>query len=441
MKNKISAAIVLDMGAAISNINSDKKIFDDALSLAKEYDKMGFDNLYIFDKSTDDKSHDAAIDIIKSICTSVDMPVFAAGNIKRMEDVKKILYAGCRKALLNFSKESNIEVLDEVYGKFGKEKIGVCFKEGDMSLFADKKNEIKEKISMALYLPDDLVSDTNEETLKKVSDIQIFDKDILAVYFAGKSGSETKNSLSMANKGYGDIVINISDFEKINVADIRDELNKNGYAANLFEAKFEWKDLKKAENGLVPVVTQDYKSGEVLMVAYMNEEAFNATLKSGKMTYYSRSRKCLWEKGDTSSHFQYVKALFTDCDYDTILAKVNQVGGACHTGAYSCFFNEIAKRDYNEKNPQKVLDNVYAVIKDRKEHPKEGSYTNYLFDKGLDKILKKCGEEATEITIAAKNENPNEIIYEISDYLYHMMVLMAQKNISWEDITDELSRR
>ena len=181
---------------------------------------------------------------------------------------------------------------------------------------------------------------------------------------------------------------------------------------------------------------------EVLQVAYMNEEAYKSTLRTGKMCYYSRSRKEQWLKGETSGHFQYVKSLTTDCDFDTILAKVSQVGAACHTGKYSCFFNEIAKKEYEEShNPLKVFEDVFAVIQDRKVNPKEGSYTNYLFNKGVDKILKKLGEEATEIVIAAKNPNPNEIKYEISDFLYHCMVLMAEKGVSWEDITTELANR
>ncbi|MBP6275467.1 MAG: phosphoribosyl-ATP diphosphatase, partial [Roseburia sp.] len=129
------------------------------------------------------------------------------------------------------------------------------------------------------------------------------------------------------------------------------------------------------------------------------------------------------------------------CDYDTILAKVSQVGAACHTGNPTCFFNEIVKKEYVEKNPLKVLEDVYEIILDRKAHPKEGSYTNYLFDKGIDKILKKVGEEATEIVIAAKNPDPEEVKYEISDFLYHMMVLMAERGVTWEDITQELSQR
>jgi len=123
------------------------------------------------------------------------------------------------------------------------------------------------------------------------------------------------------------------------------------------------------------------------------------------------------------------------------LAKVSQVGVACHTGSRSCFFNEIVKKEYLDTDPAKVFEDVYKVILDRREHPKEGSYTNYLFDKGIDKILKKVGEECTEIVIAAKNPDPEEIKYEISDFLYHVMVLMAEKGVTWEDITRELARR
>ncbi len=177
------------------------------------------------------------------------------------------------------------------------------------------------------------------------------------------------------------------------------------------------------------------------MVAYMDEEAYLHTLKTGRMTYYSRSRREQWMKGETSGHFQYVMEMIADCDKDTILAKVSQIGAACHTGNYSCFFHNIMKKDYEETNPLVVFEAVLNIIKDRKVHPKEGSYTNYLFEKGIDKILKKLGEEATEIVIAAKNPNANEIKYEIADFLYHMMVLMVEKGVTWEEITEELDKR
>ena len=177
------------------------------------------------------------------------------------------------------------------------------------------------------------------------------------------------------------------------------------------------------------------------MMAYMDEEAFDHTVKSGRMTYFSRSRKKQWVKGETSGHYQYVKTMTIDCDKDTLLAKVEQVGAACHTGNSTCFFQPIVGSDYDGKNPLQVFESVYSTIMDRKENPKEGSYTNYLFDKGIDKILKKIGEEATELVIAAKNPNPEEIKYEMSDFLYHAMVLMVERGITWDDITNELADR
>ena len=207
------------------------------------------------------------------------------------------------------------------------------------------------------------------------------------------------------------------------------------------ESTVDFDEFKLNDAGLLPVIVQHYKTGEVLMLAYMNKEAFDATIKTGKMTYYSRSRKTLWVKGETSGHFQYVKSLTIDCDKDTLLAKVDQVGAACHTGNPTCFFQPVAGDNKEELNPYQVFENVYDTILDRKANPKEGSYTNYLFDKGIDKILKKVGEEATEIIIDAKNPKPEEIKYEISDFLYHVMVLMAERGVDWKDITEELANR
>ena len=201
-------------------------------------------------------------------------------------------------------------------------------------------------------------------------------------------------------------------------------MKEAGINVNTFESAIDFSEFKLDDHGLIPCIAQDYKTGEVLMLAYMNEQSFAVTCATGRMTYFSRSRQELWCKGDTSGHYQYVKELRLDCDHDTLLAKVHQVGAACHTGARSCFFNEF-----------------FETIADRKKHPKEGSYTNYLFDKGIDKILKKCGEEATEIVIAAKNPDSEELKYEISDFLYHMMVLMAQCGLDWDDVIKELANR
>lgn len=213
------------------------------------------------------------------------------------------------------------------------------------------------------------------------------------------------------------------------------------------------KNIKFDDKGLIPVIAQDYNTNEVLMMAYMNKEALEKSLETGKAHYFSRSRNKLWQKGETSGHYQYIKSIKIDCDNDALLIKVEQVEGACHTGHYSCFYREISEKEglketqekvFDEKevyDGAKVLKEVYDVMVDRTINPKEGSYTNYLFEKGLDKILKKVGEEAAEVIIAAKNKDKGEIVYEISDLFYHLFVLMVERGVKLDDIYNELKKR
>lgn len=210
-------------------------------------------------------------------------------------------------------------------------------------------------------------------------------------------------------------------------------------------------NIKFDEKGLVSAIIQDEK-GQVLMLAYMNEESLQKTLDTGVTWFFSRSRQSLWNKGETSGNVQYVKEMYYDCDGDALLIKVNQVGAACHTGTYSCFSRKIDEKTSNlakvfdpadvyGKSVSTVLNDLYAVIQDRKLHPKEGSYTNYLFEHGQDKILKKIGEEATETVIASKNNNKEEILYEMGDLWYHCLVLLAYHNISPNELLGELQDR
>jgi phosphoribosyl-ATP pyrophosphohydrolase/phosphoribosyl-AMP cyclohydrolase len=199
-------------------------------------------------------------------------------------------------------------------------------------------------------------------------------------------------------------------------------------------------EIKFDENGLIPVVVQSIETSDVLMLAYMNKEALDLTIKEGIATYYSRSRKSLWKKGETSGHYQYVKGMSYDCDGDSILLQVIQVGVACHTNKMSCFFNEVLQSDEVEKKSY-LLEELYATIEERKKNPLEGSYTNYLFTKGIDKILKKVGEETAEVIIAAKNKSSSEMIYEISDLVYHTLVLMVNEGIELKSIEEELKGR
>ena len=198
------------------------------------------------------------------------------------------------------------------------------------------------------------------------------------------------------------------------------------------------KEIKFDDKGLVPTVVQDIETKKVLMLAYMNEESIQKTFEEGTVHYYSRSRKKLWKKGETSGNIQKLKGFYYDCDCDSLLIFVEQVGVACHTGNYSCFFNEVLK---SENQRTDIIEELYSLIEDRKANPKEGSYTNYLFREGLDKILKKVGEEASEVIIGAKNKSKEELVYEISDLVYHLLVLMINENVTIDDIKEELISR
>lgn len=198
-------------------------------------------------------------------------------------------------------------------------------------------------------------------------------------------------------------------------------------------------ELKFDEKGLIPAVIQDYITGEVLMLAYMNEESYAKTIETGTTYFYSRSRKELWNKGATSGNYQYVKEISYDCDSDALLIKVEQIGAACHTGNRTCFYNnEVTKTGCLNYS---ILYKIVDILKDRRLNPKEGSYTNYLFDKGIDKILKKIGEESAEVIIAAKNQEPQETIYEMADLFFHSLVLLNEKNIDLNEIFEELNNR
>ncbi len=242
---------------------------------------------------------------------------------------------------------------------------------------------------------------------------------------------------------------------------------------------FNVEKLKYDKDGLIPAIIQDTHSREVLMVAWMNREAVKKTMTTGQTWFWSRSRKKLWHKGETSGHVQHVDEIYHDCDADTLLIRVNQVGAACHEGYRTCFHYRIdptggvavvgdlvfdpdrvygsqaAARDPAEGRQTRkrvlteeefqatcgVLEMLYAIIQDRKEKRPAGAYTTYLFDKGLDKILKKVGEEATEVIVGAKNNQRQEVIHEVADLFYHVLVLLAEKNVTLDDVLRELQAR
>ncbi|MEG0874468.1 MAG: bifunctional phosphoribosyl-AMP cyclohydrolase/phosphoribosyl-ATP diphosphatase HisIE, partial [Clostridiales bacterium] len=197
--------------------------------------------------------------------------------------------------------------------------------------------------------------------------------------------------------------------------------------------------------GLVPAVAYDTLSGQVVMLAYMNEESFNKTVETGYAHYFSRSRECLWKKGETSGHLQKVLSIKLDCDGDTVLLEIQQEGAACHTGNKSCFYRELKDGKWVDAQENTSVARgmavEYAIVKERGENPVEGSYTNYLLNKGVDKILKKVGEECTEVVIAAKNHSHEEVTYETADLIYHLSVLLYEQGLTWDEIGAEILKR
>lgn len=411
---------------AVRGFHDKEIVCEDVTSLAKSYNDNGADELLIFDLSNSDEEHEEAIDLMRRVNRIIRIPMLAGGNIGRLEDIKKILYAGARRALLNFSKPDSEKLLKEASKRFGAEKLAVSLNDLDalfkhQHVIGDYAGELvfmhrpdMNSVMNITDLPCIVITDTMEEDeLMKI---------LKCTGVRGLSGKYVSRP-------------------DMDFLSFKERCGNEDIMMDSFESMIEFSRFKTNEQGLIPVIVQHYKTQEVLMLAYMNEEAFYQTIKSGRMTYFSRSRQSLWVKGETSGHFQYVKSLTIDCDYDTLLAKVDQIGAACHTGNPTCFYQTIAGGDADVKNPLQIFETVYETIVNRKKNPKEGSYTNYLFDKGIDKILKKVGEEATEIVIAAKNPNPEEIKYEMADFLYHAMVLMVEKEIDWEDIIQEMADR
>lgn len=406
----------------IPYINGENELAVNIIMQAEQYCFAGADALFIYNYSKIEKEREEFLAVLKQIDEKIDIPFFTGMYVGRFEDAKKAFYTGAEQVVIKYDICPAESILKEVTGRFGSDKIMIEI-DGDIDF---------EKVPFPVdtLLVKHVDAGANLERKCSLAGKHIIIRDSLL-----------RNDLETLLKLPNVDGVSTNYFLEKEIYKIKANMKQAGIEVNTFESAMDFSEFKTDEKGLIPCITQDYRTGEVLQLAYMNQESYEATCATGKMTYFSRSRQELWCKGETSGHYQYVKELRLDCDHDTVLAKVHQVGAACHTGARSCFFNELAKKEYNDTNPLTILNEVFATIEDRKKHPKEGSYTNYLFEKGIDKILKKCGEEATEIVIAAKNPDAEELKYEIADFLYHMMVLMAECGLTWDDVVKELANR
>lgn len=412
---------------------------DQVLAQSLSLEDRGADGILLWDgRCSGDSQEETLISLLKTITQQTDIFLTVYQVFPRFEDIKKIIYAGAARVIMNPLEGGRGETLKEGIARFGGENVLGTFLNTPQDKRPDEKQfrEIVQMTGCRMWLMDPETMAQYETAIRELA---------LEITLCANSGQKAGDHLANPQI-FGITWLELSSacsdaHTPQNFVALKKELKDQGIHVQVFESAVPFSEFKTNSDGLIPVVTQDYKTGKVLMLAYMNEESYNETIRSGRMTYYSRSRQCLWKKGDTSGHYQFVKSLDIDCDKDTILAKVKQIGAACHTGNESCFFTNLVKKDYDDVNPATILQEIMATVSDRKAHPKEGSYTNYLFDKGIDKILKKVGEEATEIVIAAKNPDPEELKYEIADFLYHMIVLMVEKGLTWEEISGELAKR
>lgn len=416
-------------------LNAQNETKETILELAGFYDGNGVDGLFIYNYSKDEKEREDFILTLRELPERMDIPFYAGCYVERLEDVKKIYYAGAKRVVLDPEYMSNPAIIRDAIIKFGATSVMVqinCGFEENRAYLEEHQEEFDELLGLGVYGIMAKHVTLNTEFFNKVNELvcPVMIRDSLQ-----------RNSITDLLEVSNLLGVATNYYREKDVYKVKKSLKEQGYDVKTPESPVDFADMKKLDNGLVPVIVQDYKTNEVLMLAYMNEEAYNCTVSTGKMTYYSRSRQELWIKGETSGHYQYVKSLSIDCDDDTLLAKVKQIGAACHTGNRSCFYRDLVKNEWEVEDNTNILEKIYATVMDRKLNPKEGSYTNYLFTKGIDKILKKCGEEATEIVIAAKNPDKTEIKYEIADFLYHVTVLMAECGIDWKDVFEELANR
>ena len=413
----------------IPYLNTEGEIATNIIKLAKEYSDKGADELLIYNFSKDENSGEEFLKLCKQIARTIDIPFIIGTYVRSFEDAKKALYTGASAILLPYTLLDRADLLRDISSRFGESKVYLEISQLD---FMDNESIYEQCKNLGIGTLLINYIDTSEAFIEKTlkSNLPLIISDNL-------KKNDIKYLLEIPNV----MGITSNFFINKDIMKAKQALKQENIQVNVFESKLPFLKFKLDQNGLVPVIAQDYKTSEVLMLAYMNEEAYNRTIADGRMTYFSRSRQELWLKGETSGNYQYVKEIFLDCDKDTLLAKVIPSGPACHTGNKNCFYTALLEKEYRKSSCYHILEDVYEVITDRKRNPKEGSYTNYLFDKGIDKILKKCGEEAAEIIIAAKNPETGELRYEIADFLYHLMVLMVQNGLDWEDITTELADR
>lgn len=424
-KKRLIATIYIKNGVLVVG-KDDHTPVGEADNIARMFNDCGIDNILLMDISDSIEGHRLSMATIKEINRILEVTAYGYGWIESINDVRDYMFAGCEKVILNSSNPEINSLIIEAGTRYGKDKLSLSLDSVDV-LFKQKA-AIEENFDDLFLFSKDII-----EAVENMTDVP---------YYAFIEGDDINQYVeAMKNEhclGVGGYIL---DKLTTDIMLLKYRFRNMGIPVYIFESSLDWSEFKLDSDGLIAVVTQDYTTNEVLNYGYMDEEAFNETMSSGKMAYYNKETKQVARHGIANGHYQYVKSLSVDCHKQVLLAKISQVGCACHTGNYSCFFTEILRKDYIEKNIFKLLENKYNNISARKQNPIEGSYTAQLFENGLNDILKKLQSVTTEMTLYSKDGDKDALPVHIADLLYVTMVLMCEYDIRWDDITREMGER
>ena len=430
--------------------------------LALRYSRDGADEIVLLNIAGTSDGIFNLMKVLSDIASKVNVPIAVGGGVNSTDQMGALLRAGASKVSINSAAVKDPDLINRASVLFGRSSVISAI---DAKRCGDNKWEVMvnggksgtgiDAVQWAKEVEsrgagEILLTSVDSDGVKEGYDIAltraIADAGSIPVTASGGVGS-LDHFLSGITEGHASAVLAASVFHTgtYTVEQVKSYLMAHNVKVRTNEKnEFDVDSLKFNSDGLIPAIVQDYSTKEVLMMAWMNRESLLKTLESGQTWFWSRSRRELWHKGETSGNVQAVRNVKADCDMDTLLITVKQTGVACHTGNRSCFFNEVSEQfpcDIASGASCGILNEVYDVLIDRRDNPVEGSYTSALMTKGLDRILKKIGEEAGEFIIAAKNDVDEETVWELADLWFHSLVVLAKLEIPVSAVYKELARR
>ena len=334
----------------IAYINAENEIMSNVVERAVNYSNEDIDEIFIYNYSKREEDKEHLLAGSRQLSKLIDIPYTIGIHVERLEDVKKAIYSGASKVMIKEAILNDEKIISDATDRFGKDKIIVEIENVADFISGEAETKYLRAGVNTLMIKHVDITPNLKKALSE-SDCSVIVRDALV-----------RNNINELMELHGVNAVATNYYLGKSIIPVKKSLKENGVDIELFESAYKFSDFKLNNDGLLPVVVQDYKNNDVLMMAYMNEEAFEKTMNTGCMTYYSRSRDELWIKGETSGHYQYVKKLSVDCDKDTLLAKVKQVGAACHTGNRTCFYTDIASKKFEETNPSIVLNRVFNII-------------------------------------------------------------------------------